>query len=166
MKSKNLKNKASKSSLRGKEMQGKEDGVSLDDAFAGDEDVSYGESKKRKTKGIPKEELEEELDDIERKFERLPYEGREDIQVKASKPISQIKKGDRIKIDGKEYEVDAHYVLIDHKTTREMTIEIFDSKSDKDYQLRYFGDRAESTLELYELQEIMYVKRPFKKIEW
>jgi hypothetical protein len=89
-----------------------------------------------------------------------------DIAVKASKPIAKIKKGDKVKIDGKEYEVDAHYVLIDHGSTKEMTIEIFDPKADRDYQLRYFDDQPNSTLEFYELQEIIYVKKPFKKIEW
>jgi len=32
--------------------------------------------------------------------------------------------GDKIKVDGIEFEVDAHYVLIDHGKTKEMTIEI------------------------------------------
>ncbi|MEK6928374.1 MAG: hypothetical protein AABW65_00250 [Nanoarchaeota archaeon] len=87
------------------------------------------------------------------------------ISVKASKQISEIKKGNKVKIDGKDYEVDAHYVLIDHAGTKEMAIELFD-KEDKDYQLRYFSDQVEKTLELYELQEIIYVKKQFSKIEW
>ena len=85
---------------------------------------------------------------------------------KSFKVIGQIKKGDKIKIDGKEYEVDAHYILIDHGTTREMAIELFDSKTDKDYQLRYFSDQVETTLEFYELQEIIYVKKQINLIEW
>lgn len=88
------------------------------------------------------------------------------ISVKASKPISQIKKGDKIKINGIEYEVDAHYVMINHQTTKEMAIELFDKK-DNDYQLRYFDDQAERTMEFYELQGgFMYVKKEIDKIEW
>ncbi len=87
------------------------------------------------------------------------------IEIKASKPISEIKKGDKIKIDGKSYEVDAHYVLIDHGSTKEMVIELFDS-SDKDYQLRYFNDQVNETLDFYELEEIIYEKKPFENIEW
>jgi hypothetical protein len=90
-----------------------------------------------------------------------------EITIKASKPISKIKKGDKMTVDGIELEVDSHYILIDHKTTKEMAIELFDAKTDKDYQIRYFDDQAESTLEFYELQgEIMFIKKPFKKIEW
>lgn len=87
------------------------------------------------------------------------------IEIKASKPISEIKKGDKIKVDGKSYEVDAHYVLIDHGSTKEMVIELFDS-SDKDYQLRYFNDQVNETLDFYELEEIIYEKKPFENIEW
>ncbi|MCX8159147.1 MAG: hypothetical protein N3D20_02545 [Candidatus Pacearchaeota archaeon] len=116
-------------------------------------------------KGISKKELERELDDIEEKFESIDDEPGAVI-IKASKPISKIKKGDKIKIDGEEYEVDNHYVLIDHKTTKEMAIEVFD-KEGRDYQVRYFDDQVERTLEFYELQgEIMFVKKPMKKIEW
>ena len=68
-------------------------------------------------------------------------------------------------IDGNNCEVDTHYVLIDHGSTKEMAIELFDS-NEKDYQLRYFSDQVEVTLDLYELQEIMYFKKPMKKIEW
>lgn len=117
-------------------------------------------------KGISEKELDRELNEIEEKFENIGEDERNQIEIKASRPISQVKKGDKIKIDGKEYEVDSHYVLIDHKTTKEMAIEVFD-KEDKDYQVRYFDDQVERTLEFYELQgEIMFVKKPFKKIEW
>jgi len=117
-------------------------------------------------KGISEKELDKELDEIEEEFESSDEEEENKIEIKASRPISKVKKGDKIKIDGKEYEVDSHYVLIDHKTTKEMAIEVFD-KEDKDYQVRYFDDQVEKTLEFYELQgEIMFVKKPFKKIEW
>lgn len=114
---------------------------------------------------ISEKELDRELDEIEEKFEGSNEEDRE-IQVKASKDISKVKKGDKIKIDGIEYEVDSHYVLIDHGTTKEMAIEVFD-KNDRDYQVRYFNDQIERTIDFYELQgEIMFMKKPFKKIEW
>jgi hypothetical protein len=118
-------------------------------------------------KGVSEKELEREVSDIEQEFES-PSDNviKSDISVKASKPLAKVKKGDKMTIDGKQYEVDAHYVLIDHGSTKEMALEIFDSKTDKDYQLRYFSDQAENTLELYELQEIMYVKKPFSKISW
>ena len=87
--------------------------------------------------------------------------------VKKSKPIEQIKKGDFVTVDGKKYEVDSHYVLIDHGTTKEMCIELFDPKTDMDYQLRYFNDQVEETLDFYELVKgVMYEKRECKKIEW
>lgn len=113
---------------------------------------------------ISEKELEEEIEELEEEQEDEIVDKK--VIVKGSKPIQKIKKGDKIKIDGKEYEVDAHYILIDHGTTKEMAIEIFDSKTDKDYQLRYFDDQANNTLEFYELQEIVYVKKAFSKIEW
>jgi len=88
------------------------------------------------------------------------------VKVKGSKPIDKIVKGDKIKIDGKVYEVDAHSVLIDHGSTKEMAIELFDSKTDKDYQIRYFSDRLEESIEFYELKEIMYSRVEISKVEW
>jgi hypothetical protein len=122
--------------------------------------------KKAKKEGkITEKELGREIDEIEEKFEGAD-EVKRDIKIKASKDVAKIKKGDKIKVDGVEYEVDAHYVLIDHGTTKEMAIELFD-KNDKDYQIRYFNDNVEGTLDFYELQgEIMFVKKPFGKIEW
>lgn len=88
------------------------------------------------------------------------------VQIKASKPIGQIKKDDHITIDGKKYHVDAHLLLIDHGKTKEMGIELYDDK-DVDYQLRYFADQVEETLEFYELvQGIMYEKKEMQKISW
>lgn len=149
------------------EEETEEEGMSLDDAFGDDEDVSYAESKPRKEKKKKKveEDLDEELDEIEESSKSVDID-RSKIKIKQSKPISKVKKGDKIKIDGKEYEVDAHYVLMEHGSTNEMALEVFDSKNDKDYQLRYFDDQVEGTLELYELQEILYVKRAFSKLEW
>ena len=47
-----------------------------------------------------------------------------------------------------------------------MAIELFDLKTDKDFQLRYFTDQVETSLEFYELQEILYVKKRINQIEW
>ena len=88
------------------------------------------------------------------------------MQIKFSKPLAKIVKGDVIVIDGKKYHVDAHLILIDHGSTKEMAIELYDDE-DIDYQLRYFADQAEETLGFYELVKgIMYQSRPFEKISW
>lgn len=132
-------------------------GVSLDDAFADDEDVVYSESvKKDKKKQV--EQKESDASSI----------SQEKVIIKASKNIEQIKKGDKVKVDGKEYEVDAVIVLMDHKVTKEMAIEIFDAKADKDFQIRYFTGRLDvSDPELYELvNDFMYVKRGMRKLEF
>lgn len=170
---------------KGKKNGGEEDehagGASLDDAFADDDDVEYAQSKPRKEKKKKKDkkekkggddELEEELEEAEEEIGEISREENKGkgieqghVIIKASKPIIKIKKGDRIRIDGKEYIVDQHYVLIDHGNTKEMAIELYD-KDEKDSQLRYFSDQAEATLEMYELQEIMFIKKPIKKIEW
>lgn len=138
-----------------KKKKEKDEGMSLDDAFADDEDVVYSESKPKKKKQ-QKEENKEEIIAVEKK------------QIKSSKPIEQIKKTDKIKIDGKEYEVDAQYILMDHKITKEMAIDIFDAKADKDFQIRYFTGRLDvSDPELYELvNDFMYQKRNYNKLEW
>ena len=163
--------KKTKTNKKGKKDEEEDElagGASLDDAFAGDEDVEYAPSKPKKEKK-KKKDLDEDLDDAEEEVEEISkvMSGASDEPptIKASKPVSKVKKGDRIRIDGKEYSVDSHYVLIDHKTTKEMAIELYD-KDDKDYQLRYFDDQMESTLQLYELQEILYLKRPMKNVEW
>lgn len=173
--------KAEKKARKAVKKEAKEEeegGVTLDDAFADDEDVEYGESKPRKQKkkkgdeGEDEAELEADLDEAEKEMgEIIKIEnGGQDLEaknvsIKASKPITSLKKGDKIKIDGKDYEVDAHYVMIDHGKTKEMALEIFDSK-DEDYQLRYFLDQVETSLELYELQEILYVKKQINNVEW
>jgi len=161
--------KKTKTSRKGKkEEEEHSGGASLDDAFADDEDVEYAPSKPKKEKK-KKKDLDEELDDAEEEVEEISkaMSGASDEPptINASKPVVKIKKGDRIRIDGREYTVDSHYVLIDHKTTKEMAIELYD-KDDKDYQLRYFDDQMESTLQFYELQEILYLKRPMKNVEW
>ena len=90
----------------------------------------------------------------------------DEVKIKGSKPVGELKKGDKIKVDGKEYEVDAHVVLIDHGNTKEMAIECFDKKTDKDYQVRYFSDRVGLSMEFYVLADIMYNRIEIKKVEW
>jgi hypothetical protein len=88
------------------------------------------------------------------------------IAIKASKPIDKIKQGDIIAVDGKKYHVDAQYVMIDHGRTKEMAIELYND-SDDDFQVRYFADQVETTLQFYELVKgVMYEQREIKKIEW
>lgn len=86
--------------------------------------------------------------------------------IKASKPLDKIKQGDIITVDGKKYHVDTQYVMIDHGRTKEMAIELYDDK-DEDFQVRYFADQVEATLQFYELVKgVMYEQREIKKIEW
>ncbi|GAI76359.1 unnamed protein product [marine sediment metagenome] len=88
------------------------------------------------------------------------------IEIKQSKPIAEIKKGDKIKVDGLELEVDTHYVMIDHEDAKEMAIELFDSEKDKDYQIRYFLDNVENSIEFFELDEIVYNRKEVERVEW
>jgi len=86
--------------------------------------------------------------------------------VKVKGDVSKVKKGDKIKVDGRELEVDAHYVLIDHGKNKEKTIELFDPKNGEEFQLRYFDDRAEESMEFFELQEIIYNRKEIAKVEF
>ncbi len=145
------------------------EGMSLDDAFGDDEDVEYAKPKPVK---IKKKNLEddEDIDDLVNNavgvINKMQDGGvREPPKVNGSKPVGKLKKGDKMKIDGVEVEVDAHYELIDHGTTKEIAIEVFD-KNDHDYQIRYFDDQVESTIEVYELQDIMYLRKSVKSVSW
>ena len=86
---------------------------------------------------------------------------------KQSRPISKIKDGDSIFINGKEMKVDKHYLFQKHKDTNEMIIEIYNPENEREYQVRYFDDQVETSIEVYELQgEFQYVKREPKTISW
>ncbi|RMD45908.1 hypothetical protein D6829_00980 [Candidatus Pacearchaeota archaeon] len=86
---------------------------------------------------------------------------------KQSKPISKIKKGDKIYIQGTEMIVDAHFLFQDHGDTKEMIIEVYNPKNDREYQVRYFDDQVESSIEVYELiGNFQYVRREPKSIAW
>jgi len=142
--------------------------VSIDEALEGmdEEDVVSGESKKFKAKPLSNQEIEEEIEEAEKKISAMGDEQINKVEIKASKPISEIKKGDKIKVDNLILEVDAHYVLIKHKDTNEMAIELFDPKTDKEYQIRYFSDQVETSIEFYVLEEIIYTKKIVHRIEW
>ncbi len=148
-------------------VSGDKKGVSLDDAFGDDEDVEYAPSKPAKIKkeGVSVEELEGELNAIESENGMRSDEPSGPVTITASKPIAALKKSDRVNIDGIACIVDAHYVLIDHGSTKEMALELYDA-NDHDYQLRYFNDQVETTLELYELKEIIYIKKPMTEVSW
>jgi len=86
---------------------------------------------------------------------------------KQSKPIDKLKEGDRVFINGKPMKVDKQYLLQDHENTKEMIVEIFNPENDREYQVRYFDDQVESSLEVYELvEEFQYVRREPKTIGW
>ena len=92
------------------------------------------------------------------------------VQIKKSKPISQIKKGDKVRIDKMQLEVDTQYLMKDHgEGAKEMIIELFDPKAGEgkgDYQLRYFSDNVDGTLQFFELKEIIYKEVVVEKVEW
>ncbi len=91
------------------------------------------------------------------------------MKIKSSKPIAKIVKGDKMKVNGKELVVDAHYVFEDYKTTKEMLIELYDPKAKEDagdFQLRYFDDQVEDTLKFYELKVIVYEEVEIQSVEW
>jgi len=94
----------------------------------------------------------------------------EDIVLKIekqSKPLGKLKKGDSLWINGKEMKVDNHYLFMAHKDTNEMIIEVYNPESEREYQVRYFDDQVETSIEIYELQgDFQYVKREPKTISW
>jgi len=86
---------------------------------------------------------------------------------KKSKPISKIKKGDSIWIQGKEMKVDEHFLFMNHKTTKEMIIECYNPENEREYQIRYFDDQVDTSLEVYELlNDFQYVRREPTSIAW
>ena len=86
---------------------------------------------------------------------------------KQSKPLGELKEGDKLWINGKEMKVDKHYLFQDHGKMKEMIIEFFNIENEREYQIRYFDDQIESSIEIYELQdEFQYVRREPKTIKW
>ncbi|MGK0209620.1 MAG: hypothetical protein ACI83O_000900 [Patescibacteria group bacterium] len=86
---------------------------------------------------------------------------------KQSKPITDVTEGDKVYINGKEMIVDKQFVFIEHKETKEMIIEFYNVENDREYQLRYFADQVEASLEVYELvEDFQYTKREPKTVAW
>jgi len=86
---------------------------------------------------------------------------------KQSKAIGKLKEGDKLFINGKEMKVDKQYLLQNHGKMKEMVVEFFNPENEREYQLRYFDDQIESSLEVYELQdEFQYVRREPKTVKW
>ena len=86
---------------------------------------------------------------------------------KQSKPIGELDEGDKFFINGKPMTVDKQFLMQDHGSTKEMIIEIYNPDNDREYQVRYFDDQVESSLEVYELvEEFQYVRREPKIVSW
>ena len=50
---------------------------------------------------------------------------------------------------------------------KEWYVEFFNTENEREYQLRYFDDQIETSIEIYELQgEFQYVRREPKTIAW
>jgi len=86
---------------------------------------------------------------------------------KKSKPLMKLKKGDSFFINGKEMKVDKQYLFQDHGEMKEMIVEIFNPENEREYQIRYFDDQVETSLEVYELVgDFQYVRREPKVVAW
>lgn len=86
---------------------------------------------------------------------------------KKSKSIGKLSEGDKLFVNGKEMKIDKQFVFMEHGSTKEMIIEFFNPESDREYQLRYFDDQIDSSIEVYELMgDFQYVKREPKSISW
>lgn len=86
---------------------------------------------------------------------------------KQSKSISELKKGDNLFIQGKKMIIESHFLFMDHKTTKEMIIECYNPENEREYQVRYFDDQVETSIEVYELvNDFQYIKREPTSISW
>lgn len=91
------------------------------------------------------------------------------ITIKSqSKPIKDLKKGDKVFVDGHELIVEDHFIFMEHKDTTEMIIQLKNPQKEKTYQLRYFDDQVETSLEFfYLLKNFQYVKvEEVKEVWW
>ncbi|MEM4719499.1 MAG: hypothetical protein QXG18_01380 [Candidatus Pacearchaeota archaeon] len=87
---------------------------------------------------------------------------------KQSKPISQLKKGDFVFVDGHKLIVLDHFLFMQHKRNKEIIIELENLEKTKKYQLRYFDDQVEASLEFYYLMKnFQYIKiEEIKEVFW
>src|SRR3989344_3191526 len=132
-----------------------------------DNSFNNGMRKEGKGKKVDAEPKKKKVVEEDFEEEESPVEEAGDLKINASKSILKVKKGDIISVDNLKLEVDAHFILIEHDSTKEMAIDCFDPKTDKNYQIRYFSDRVENSLEVYRFDEIMYNKvRNVKIVKW
>lgn len=91
-----------------------------------------------------------------------------DLKIeKQSKDIGKLGEGDKFFVNGKEMKVDKQYLFQDHGKMKEMIIEIFNEANEREYQVRYFDDQVESSIEIYELVgDFQYTKREPKSVGW
>jgi hypothetical protein len=86
---------------------------------------------------------------------------------KQSKPISKLKEGDTLFIQGKKMIIESHFLFINHKTTKEMIIECYNPENEREYQIRYFDDQVDTSIEVYELlNDFQYIKREPTSVGW
>ena len=86
---------------------------------------------------------------------------------KKSKAIGKLGEGDKVWINGKEMVVDKQYLLQDHDGSKEMIVEVFNEESEREYQVRYFDDQVDTSIEVYELQgDFEYTRREPKTVAW
>jgi len=86
---------------------------------------------------------------------------------KKSKDLGKLDSGDKFFINRKEMKVDKQYLFQDHGKMKEMIIEIFNPANDREYQVRYFDDQIDSSIEIYELVgDFEYVRREPKTVAW
>jgi hypothetical protein len=86
---------------------------------------------------------------------------------KRSKDIGKLGEGDSFFINGKAMMVDKQFLFQDHGKMKEMIIEIFNPDNDREYQVRYFDDQVDTSLEIYELVgDFEHVKREPKTVVW
>ena len=91
-----------------------------------------------------------------------------DLKIeKQSKPIGELDEGDSFFVNGKEMKVDKQYIFIEHKDMKEMIIEVFNPENEREYQVRYFDDQVDTSIEIYELvEDFEYVRREPKTVAW
>ncbi|MDH3353339.1 MAG: hypothetical protein OEL87_02740 [Nanoarchaeota archaeon] len=86
---------------------------------------------------------------------------------KKSKGIEKLDSGDSLWINGKEMKVDKQFLFQNHGKMKEMIIEVFNPENEREYQVRYFDDQVDSSIEVYELVgDFEYVRREPKTIAW
>ena len=91
-----------------------------------------------------------------------------DLKIeKQSKPIGELGEGDSFFINGKEMKVDKQYLFMEHKDMNEMIVEVYNPENEREYQVRYFDDQVDTSIEVYELVgDFQYVKREPRIVSW